>query len=63
MVKYQSRILSLEIVETNIYYDFFNNWQTVKKTNIFFNLHSLCFKSNTVKKRLVSHFEHFLVVA
>ena len=27
------------------------------------SLHSLCFKSNTVKKRLVSHFEHFLVVA
>ena len=26
-------------------------------------LHSLCFKSNTVKKRLVSHFENFLVVA
>ena len=26
-------------------------------------MHSLCFKSNTVKKRLISHFEHFVVVA
>ena len=26
-------------------------------------LHSLCFKSNTVKKRLVSHFDSFIVVA
>ena len=26
-------------------------------------IHSLCFKSNTVKKRLVSHFDSFIVVA
>ena len=26
-------------------------------------IHALCFKSNTVKKRLVSHFKHFIVVA
>ena len=27
------------------------------------SIHSLCFKSNTVKKRLVSHFDSFIVVA
>ena len=32
-------------------------------TTIKGKIHALCFKSNTVKKRLVSHFEHFIVVA
>ena len=27
---YQSRILNLRIVSTNVFYDFFNNWQTEK---------------------------------
>ena len=33
------------------------------KTGMLKHIHSLCFKSNTVKKRLVSHYQNFLVVA
>ena len=34
-----------------------------KNENKDYVIHSLCFKSNTVKKRLVSHFDSFIVVA
>ena len=40
-------------------------WPLNRKSGFWsdFAIHSLCFKSNTVKRRLVSHFENFLVVA